>query len=54
MPWKTAKALAQKIELFSVISSQVENITRWRETDLKILEVDTYRISRDSFSTHYD
>jgi glycosyltransferase involved in cell wall biosynthesis len=38
-----AKAIAPKVELFSVISSQVENITRWRETDLKILEVNTYK-----------
>jgi len=38
-----AKALSQKADVFSVISSQAENIEQWRASGLVIFEVDTYK-----------
>lgn len=38
-----AKALSQKADVFSIVSSHAENIEQWRASELVIFEVDTYK-----------
>ncbi|NMA49019.1 MAG: glycosyltransferase family 4 protein [Tissierellia bacterium] len=40
---EAAKSLINKVELMCVLSNQTENIKKWRELDIKLFEIDTYK-----------